>query len=179
MSTKTTNYEFIKPELTDSADITATNGNWDKLDKKLKEHSEHTHTAEDVHALPDTTQVVDIGAKPGQNLLHNWYFGNPVNRLGLTTYEDSVYKPTIDRWRSDGLIKLVVNNSNVSLQHRTGTTSYAWWWQNINSKIAQKYIGRQLTFSVLVDSVEGAETTAFLYDGRNSIGKIDNLQVGL
>ena len=38
MSTKTTNLELIKPELTDSADITAFNSNWDKLD-------EHTHGA--------------------------------------------------------------------------------------------------------------------------------------
>ena len=37
MSTKTTNFEFVKPELTDSADITMMNGNWDKIDEKLKE----------------------------------------------------------------------------------------------------------------------------------------------
>ena len=37
MSTKTTNFEFIKPELTDPADITACNGNWDTIDVKLKE----------------------------------------------------------------------------------------------------------------------------------------------
>ena len=36
MSTITTNYEFIKPELTDAADITAMNTNWDILDDKLK-----------------------------------------------------------------------------------------------------------------------------------------------
>lgn len=36
MSTQTTNYNLIKPELTDAADITATNTNWDTLDTKLK-----------------------------------------------------------------------------------------------------------------------------------------------
>lgn len=36
MSTKTTNYELVKPDLTDAADITAMNQNWDKLDEKLK-----------------------------------------------------------------------------------------------------------------------------------------------
>ncbi len=35
MSTKTTNYELIKPELTDPADITQTNENWDKIDAEL------------------------------------------------------------------------------------------------------------------------------------------------
>lgn len=35
MSTTTNNYSLIKPELTDSADITATNPNWDKIDAEL------------------------------------------------------------------------------------------------------------------------------------------------
>ena len=36
MSTKTTNYELVKPALTDPADITAINPNWDKIDSELK-----------------------------------------------------------------------------------------------------------------------------------------------
>ena len=36
MSTKTTNFEFLKPELTDNADITQYNSNWDKVDTKFK-----------------------------------------------------------------------------------------------------------------------------------------------
>ena len=36
MSTTTTNYGLVKPELTDVADITATNPNWDLIDVKLK-----------------------------------------------------------------------------------------------------------------------------------------------
>lgn len=35
MSTTTTNYSLIKPELTDAADITAMNPNWDTIDSKL------------------------------------------------------------------------------------------------------------------------------------------------
>lgn len=35
MATTTTKYEFIKPQLTDAADITATNGNWDKIETEL------------------------------------------------------------------------------------------------------------------------------------------------
>ena len=37
MSTSTKNYGFVKPELTDVADITAMNQNWDIIDEKLKE----------------------------------------------------------------------------------------------------------------------------------------------
>lgn len=35
MSTTTTKYKLVKPELTDVADITAMNGNWDTLDTNL------------------------------------------------------------------------------------------------------------------------------------------------
>lgn len=35
MSTTTTNFGLVKPELTDPADITQTNENWDKIDAEL------------------------------------------------------------------------------------------------------------------------------------------------
>ena len=35
MSTNTTNFSLVKPELTDVADITALNGNWDTIDTEL------------------------------------------------------------------------------------------------------------------------------------------------
>ena len=37
MSTQTVNYKFIKPELTDPADINVLNTNWDAVDEALKE----------------------------------------------------------------------------------------------------------------------------------------------
>lgn len=36
MSTKTANYNLVKPEFTDAADITAMNPNWDTIDTTLK-----------------------------------------------------------------------------------------------------------------------------------------------
>lgn len=36
MSKTTPNYSFIKPELSDPADITTMNANWDKIDAELK-----------------------------------------------------------------------------------------------------------------------------------------------
>ena len=35
MSTRTPNLNLVKPALTDAADITAMNENWDKIDEKL------------------------------------------------------------------------------------------------------------------------------------------------
>ena len=40
MSTKTTNYQFVKPELKDTANITAMNPNWDTIDTTLKGHAD-------------------------------------------------------------------------------------------------------------------------------------------
>ena len=50
MSLQTTNYKFIKPELTDAPpDITATNPNWDTIDVKLKQiETELGNTAKNV-----------------------------------------------------------------------------------------------------------------------------------
>lgn len=49
MSTKTTNYEFVKPALSDAPpDITATNGNWDLVDEKLKTAEDHASSTQPV-----------------------------------------------------------------------------------------------------------------------------------
>lgn len=39
MSTSTSNYGLVKPALTDAADITALNKNWDKIDEQLKDNT--------------------------------------------------------------------------------------------------------------------------------------------
>ena len=45
MSTTTKNYGLVKPELTDAADITATNENWNKVDEKLKSLEDDVNNA--------------------------------------------------------------------------------------------------------------------------------------
>ena len=52
MSTQTDKYGFVKPEITDPADITALNGNWDmvenelkNIDSKITSHTTTTNTA--------------------------------------------------------------------------------------------------------------------------------------
>jgi hypothetical protein len=52
MSTTTTNLGLIKPQLTDSADITAMNENWDKIDEKLHNaySAENKPSPEDINA---------------------------------------------------------------------------------------------------------------------------------
>ncbi len=74
MSTKTEKLGLIKPELSDPANITLTNENWDKIDTLV--YGEHNKpTAEDVGL-----GVVDVSSD----------FGTTVN--GATVTEKKVYK---------------------------------------------------------------------------------------
>lgn len=85
MSTTTTNYGLVKPELTDAADITATNENWDKIDAELKStntlatnaapkstHNLKTYTAlEQLNITPGSETIESIvSAMPNHSLLH-------------------------------------------------------------------------------------------------------------
>lgn len=72
MSTTTTNYGLIKPELTDAADITAMNENWEKIDRGLKEASESGSSVEIFNATIGTswTENEDTGVK-SQNVSIN------------------------------------------------------------------------------------------------------------
>lgn len=60
MSTKTTNYQFIKPALTDPADITTMNENWDKLDQKLRDLSELSDIAISETEPTDSDLWIDL-----------------------------------------------------------------------------------------------------------------------
>lgn len=53
MSTRTSNFNLIKPDLTDPADATMTNENWDKLDDELGKHNIVSYTALDQFDLSD------------------------------------------------------------------------------------------------------------------------------
>ena len=63
MSTTTTNYGLVKPELTDAADITAMNPNWDKIDQELnkKYGTDNKPTASDVGALAHYSSLGSFG----------------------------------------------------------------------------------------------------------------------
>lgn len=63
MSTKTTNYELIKPADNETADIQVINGNMDIIDTKLKENAEAiaTHKAEIV-TEPAPNKILKLNA---------------------------------------------------------------------------------------------------------------------
>lgn len=141
-------------------------------------YGEHNKpTASDVGALPDTTTAVDIGGRPNTNLLHNWYFGNPVNGKGLNVYNLSGYKITIDRWMSESSCIVNVNDSNITLE--TASDVWAIFFQQIRSEVARQMIGRKVTYSILVDSIETGTCRAYIYDGSSVVARIEPLEVGM
>ena len=96
MSTTTKTFGFNKPELTDAADITAMNQNWDKADDEIAKAK---------------------GTNP--NLLDNWYFADPINQRAQSSYSGSGYG--IDRWtmiEADGSVKLESDGITVYRQLR-------------------------------------------------------------
>ena len=62
------------------------------------------HTAQEIddavgRSLPGAAIDAAINAKPNPNLLDNWYFGNPVNQRGQTSWTNpSNMQYAIDRW---------------------------------------------------------------------------------
>jgi hypothetical protein len=96
LSTTTKTFGFNKPELTDAADITAMNQNWDKADDEIAKAK---------------------GTNP--NLLDNWYFADPINQRAQSSYSGSGYG--IDRWtmiEADGSVKLESDGITVYRQLR-------------------------------------------------------------
>ena len=82
----------------------------------------------------------------GKNLLDNWYFVNPVNQRGLSTYTFTSGAYSIDRWKLyRGTITLTVDGLSYQWD---GTSGYSPFHQKINNYDA--YIGKTVTMSVIL-----------------------------
>ena len=78
------------------------------------------------------------------NLLDNWYFGNPVNQRGQTSYTSAGYG--IDRWEANGAsLSVNVNTNSVSLSNTSSSTRFLFHWlENVDD-----LLGKQVTVSAL------------------------------
>lgn len=121
MSTKTTNYELIKPALTDAADITATNVNWDKIDTKLKELEDKVP---EIDITPES-----IGAIPAQAFIESGTDLDKVVTTGIYRIEGTVVNaPTGADWSQllvmhgggDTITQIIGSYSAGTLWHRSG-----------------------------------------------------------
>lgn len=97
-----------------------------------------------------------IQAKPNPNLLDNWYFGNPVNQRGQTSWSGlSDYGMTIDRWG--------YSKNTVATLTSNGVTLKADWQQHIEN--TRLLVGQQYTMSVLTSDGRLGKTTFTFVNG--------------
>lgn len=97
MSTTTTKYGLLKPELTDAADITQTNRNWDIIDTELADRLEKSGgtltgklTIESTNAAHEFKDVVN-----GDDALINIYYNNIQIKKRNVTDDDDNYRRLI------------------------------------------------------------------------------------
>lgn len=95
------------------------------------------------------------------NLLDNWYFGNPVNQRGQTSYTGSGY--TIDRWKLDAGDGVTIDNG---LNIIKANSYFGQYFDDFD-----KYIGRQLVGSVLMGD-GNLYTGTYVYNGVLNQGQI-------
>lgn len=123
MATKTSNYEFNKPEQNDFYDVDVQNENWDKVDEELSEFDDSGVT-EDIKSFPDFLSKFVTGNKVAitlRNLKAGLQFvlhaGQIVNNcvtdnagLPLSAAQGKVLKDLYTQWYSD----LNTTNNNLS-----------------------------------------------------------------
>lgn len=108
----------------------------------------------------------------GENLLDNWYFGNPVNQRGETTYssnETSVY--SIDRWKIGGVPSgnwsFTLSGGGIQLSAQTAIQQV---FENIS------WDQRTVTCSILLDQTLLSAT--FIWNSSNGYTEIQNFENG-
>ena len=124
----------------------------------------HDVTAEQVGARPNTwsptaeevgaATPADVQKFSRPNLLDNWYFGNPVNQRGQTSYTDG-WAYTIDRWMS---------SDGVTLGDGYIATNRL-FYQKLDTHVFNAIKGKTVTVSVLLlDGTLASFTYTFLAD---------------
>ena len=103
--------------------------------------------------------VIATKASPcNPNLLDNWYFGNPVNQKGQTSWSGlSDYGIAIDRW--------VYTPNTVASLTSNGVTVTADWQQYVEN--TRFIVGQQFTMSALTSDGRLGKTTFTFAEGIN------------
>lgn len=91
----------------------------------------------------------------GKNLLDNWYFGNPVNQRGQSSYVGAgADQYSIDRWYINRTSSsLAINTGYVTLTPPSGTTATLTQRPQIRYRFAD-FAGRKMTISALLSNGE-------------------------
>lgn len=118
-----------------------------------------------------TGRIITTKAFPcNPNLLDNWYWGNPVNQRGQTSYTGAGYG--IDRWKLDVGESVTIDNG------LTLTKANSYLGQYFDD--FDKYIGMQLAGAVLMGD-GNLYTGTYVYNGVLNQGQIlfANSRVGM
>ena len=93
MSTTTDNFNLIKPDLSDAADITAMNENWDKVDERLGQNHIHSYTTLEQFGLSDD-QMSPTDFSSNMDAIITKLDGKPAT-LMLTLQSDANKNPNL------------------------------------------------------------------------------------
>lgn len=100
---------------------------------------------------PHGVTALSIGAKPRQNMLDNWYFGNPVNQNGLMEYTGLTNRVSVERWLlSDPSLKLTLNAGYATFTNQGVCTGMMYQYFDTNYDL----LNIPLTFSCVTNEGE-------------------------
>lgn len=145
-------------EVLERADGTATAGNFVTLDNDGK---------------VSVTQVPDSALNQNDNLLDNWFFADPINQRGLTTYySESAPIPTIDRWNASKYTKVEIISTGIKVSWFEGDSPHG-FVQRIERP--DRIAGQKVTVSLDVVEATGRVAVYFACGGgHGTTGMIIN-----
>lgn len=118
-----------------------------RLNKTLKTEPQTLTDAEKA-LVRDNIHAADKGEWCNPNLLDNWYFGNPINQRGQTSYNNFDY--TIDRyriWDSQGTV--AIEDGYLTINNNTeGNMTFV---QHFDVNRMKSLLGKTLTQSILLE----------------------------
>lgn len=167
MSIATTNYALVKPELTDAADITAMNGNWDTIDSELKKRAELDSNGKvQSSQLPDLNYV-PISQKAANNGVATLDANGqvPASQLGNATIDTNGAVSTI---MDSNLTtnRALISNGNGKVAVSPITSTELGYLDGVTSNV-------QTQFGNKVDKSGDTLTGVLVFRNTNSYGAIE------
>ncbi len=178
MATKTSNYEFNKPEQNDFYDVDVQNENWDKVDEELSEFDDSGVT-EDIKSFPDFLSKFVTGNKVAitlRNLKAGLQFvlhaGQIVNNcvtdntgLPLSAAQGKALKDLIDTTNNN--LSKAIMSSDLFADY-SSPTFVRWNYKTANTPYKAGLTYGQEGFALVFGSVSGWHTViSWLKGGRN------------
>ncbi|MBP1576848.1 MAG: hypothetical protein J6C75_00045 [Oscillospiraceae bacterium] len=101
-----------------------------------------------------------LGAAPNKNLLHNWYFPNPVNSKGLKVHPQGASTIFIDRWMKNGSLEATLTDEGIVITASSSKTVSFYQWID-----AEELAGKTVTASALLRSSTKPILRMYWFDG--------------